>query len=208
MMEQVEVIGYEPVGKGKIRIAFSNGITCLLYRGEARTYRIQEHAFLSYNDYVSLMTDVVGKRAKKRAMHLLEQMDRTERQLRDKLIAGEYPAECVDAAIEYVKMFHYLDDYRYACTYIEYRKDKMSRGQLSMKLMQKGVSKEWIDRAMEECNEEEETGQIVALLQKKHYDAKACDQKEFMRIYQFLVRRGFKSNDILKCMKQRELFEL
>lgn len=201
-MDSVDVTGYEPVGKGKIRVKFSDGTICLLYRGEARTYQIQEHASLSYEAYEKLMTETIGKRAKKRCMHLLEQMDRTEKQLRDKLEAGEYPARCIEDAIAYVKSFHYLDDYRYACTYVQYRKERMSRGQLTQKLMQKGVSKDLIVQAIEEYDAEDETEQIMALLEKKHYDSSACDQKEFVRIYQYILRRGFKSNDILKCMKK------
>ena len=111
-MDSVEVIGCEPVGKGKLRVKFSDGITCLLYRGEARTYRIQEHASLSYRQYEDLMKNTLGKRAKKRTMHLLEQMDRTEYQLRDKLAQGGYPAECIDDAVAYVKEYHYLDIFK------------------------------------------------------------------------------------------------
>jgi regulatory protein len=200
-MDNVTVTGCEAVGKGKIRVTFSDGITCLLYRGEARTYRIQEHASLSYQQYEALMTQTIGTRAKKRTMHLLEQMDRTEKQLRDKLAAGEYPERCIDDAISYVKKFHYLDDYRYACTYVQYRRERMSRGQLTQKLMQKGVARDLIARAIGEYDAEDETEQIRVLLEKRKYDPQNCDRKEFMRIYQYVLRRGFQSSDILKCMR-------
>jgi regulatory protein len=200
-MDNVVVTGCEPVGKGKIRVTFSDGITCQLYRGEVRAYRIEERTSLTYQQYEALMTETLGKRAIKRTMHLLEQMDRTEQQLRDKLAAGEYPERCIEAAIAYVKSFHYLDDYRYACTYVQYRKERMSRGQLTQKLMQKGVARDLIRRAIEEYDAEDETGQIRELLAKRHYDPEDCDQKEFARIYQYILRRGFRSSDILKCMK-------
>ena len=86
-----------------------------------------EGAFISEADYEKLITEVVGKRAKKRALHLLEQMDRSERKLREKLTQGGYPDCCVDAAIDYVKSFHYLDDYRFASTYVRYHQDSLSR---------------------------------------------------------------------------------
>lgn len=77
----------------------------------------------------------------------------TEQQLREKLKQGGYPQACIDLALEYVKSFHYVDDYRYACTYINYRQDRMSRYQLKVKLYGKGVPGEVIDRALEECYE-------------------------------------------------------
>ena len=111
---------------------------------------------LSDEEEHQLIYEVVGKRAKRRTMHLLEQMDRTEQQLREKLKQGGYPQACIDLALEYVKSFHYVDDYRYACTYINYRQDRMSRYQLKVKLYGKGVPGEVIDRALEECYEGDE----------------------------------------------------
>ena len=135
---------------------------------------------------------------------LLEQMDRTEQQLREKLKQGGYPQACIDLALEYVKSFHYVDDYRYACTYINYRQDRMSRYQLKVKLYGKGIPGELIDRALEECYEGDEQEQIIRLLEKKKFDAQNSDPKEFTRVYQYLMRRGFRSNDVLRAMKSKQ----
>ena len=45
----------------------------------------------------------VLRKAKLRALHLLEYMDRTEKGLRQKLEQSGYPTEVVDEAIRYVK---------------------------------------------------------------------------------------------------------
>lgn len=140
-------------------------------------------------------------RAKKRALHLLERMDRTEHQLREKLMASDYPEEVVEEAIEYVKSFHYLDDERYAQTYTRYKKDKMSRQQIKQKLMMKGVSREIVSGAIEEEYDVDETVHIRSILEKKHFSNETADEGEFRRVYNYLLRRGFRSNDILKEMK-------
>ena len=165
---------------------------------------MREGSTLSDEEEHQLIYEVVGKRAKRRTMHLLEQMDRTEQQLREKLKQGGYPQACIDLALEYVKSFHYVDDYRYACTYINYRQDRMSRYQLKVKLYGKGVPGELIDRALEECYEGDEQDQIIRLLEKKKFDAQNSDQKEFTRVYQYLMRRGFRSNDVLRAMKSKQ----
>ncbi len=58
--------------------------------------------------------------AKKKAMALLKYMDRTEWQLRDKLTSKGFSEEAVEEAVEYVKSYHYLDDYRYARHFVEF----------------------------------------------------------------------------------------
>ena len=104
------------LGKGRLRFHLDNGTELVLYRGEAKQFRMREGSTLSDEEEHQLIYEVVGKRAKRRTMHLLEQMDRTEQQLREKLKQGGYPQACIDLALEYVKSFHYVDDYRYACT--------------------------------------------------------------------------------------------
>ena len=151
-----------------------------------------------------MIKEVIGKRAKKRAMHLLEKMERTEKQLRDKLLDNEYPESCIDMAIAYVKSYHYLDDERYACNYVRFAQEKKSRQRIKQDLMQKGIGRDLIEYALEEEFESDETQKIQELLEKKHFHYGDTDQKEFQRIYNFLLRRGFRSSDIIKEMKQNK----
>lgn len=200
----IYVTEYESLGKGKLRIRFDNGAELSLYRSEAKQFQLAEDAAIEDSAYRRLLDEVVAKRATKRAMHLLERMDRTEHQLREKLKTGGYPEECIDAAVEYVKRYHYIDDLRYACTYVRLSQERLSRLQIKMKLAQKGIDRELIERALEEEYEAEEIEQIRRLLEKKNYTGEAADEKEFRRTYQFLLRRGFHSSDILKAMNESQ----
>ena len=202
--EQIEVVSFEKLDKGKRRIRFENGEYCIVYYSEIRGMHIEEGGSIAYETYEQIFRDIVGKRAKKRALHLLEQMDRTEQQLREKLKASEYPERCIEEAIAYVKQFHYLDDERYAETFTRYKKDKMSRQQIKQKLMMKGVSRDIIANAIEEEYDVDENIHIRSILEKKHFSSESSDEGEFRRIYNYLLRRGFRSNDILKEMKHME----
>ena len=181
----------EAVGKGRYRVKFDTGVTCLLYRKEMSSFSIKKGKEITAQQYQELLEEVVGKRAKKRALHLLEQMDRTEKQLRDKLLANEYPQSCIDGAIAYVKGFHYLDDSRYASNYVRFSQEKMSRVQMKQKLMQKGIASSVIADAIEEAYVADEMEQIMALLRKRKFVPEEADEKEFQRTYQYVMRRGF-----------------
>lgn len=197
----VAVNNYEALGKGRYRVAFDNGVSCILYRSEAAQLSIEAQCSLTDENYDYLINEIVGKRAKKRAMHILEQMDRTEHQLREKLARGEYPQECIDSAVEYVKKYRYLDDERFASSYVRYHQEKLSRQQLSVKLTQKGVSKDIIAEALEMEYEADDGEKIRNLLSKRHFDPDNTDRQENNKIYQYILRRGFKSSDILKEMR-------
>ena len=193
-MQELLVTEVIPREKGRTSIRFDNGMEVLLYKGEVRKLGLQEQTVISREKYDEIIYEILGTRAKKRAMFLLERMDRTEHQLRDKLMQNRYPAVCVDLAIDYVKKYHYIDDLRYATNYISYQK-------LKIDLLTKGIDKNVIEQALDEAFDSDEQIKIRQLLEKKHYDPKECDRKEKQKTYQYLMRRGFKGSDILHVMK-------
>ena len=200
-MNDVTVVAFGQLSGGKRRLQLDNGEIWVLYRGELRECALSEGTRLSLAQYEQIRHEVIGKRAKKRAMHLLEKMDRTEQALRKKLLEGEYPEDLVEEAIAYVKSFHYLDDERYADCYVRLHGESKSRGKLLMELQQKGVDRELADRVLEQYEEaRDETQMIRLLLQKRHYDPKTATVQEQRRMYGYLVRRGFQSTDIRRLL--------
>lgn len=200
-MQELLVTEVIPREKGRTSIRFDNGMEVLLYKGEVRKLGLQEQTVISREKYDEIIYEILGTRAKKRAMFLLERMDRTEHQLRDKLMQNGYPAVCVDLAIDYVKKYHYIDDLRYATNYISYQQKRKSRQKLKIDLLTKGIYKNVIEQALDEAFDSDEQIKIRQLLEKKHYDPKECDRKEKQKTYQYLMRRGFKGSDILHVMK-------
>lgn len=138
--------------------------------------------------------------ATRKAMSLLLRMDRTEKNLREKLREKEFSEEEIEEAVRYVKSFHYLDDERYAATYIRAHEGDKSLLRLRQDLSRRGVEKDLIDRMLAEVYEGDEEAQIKALLQKKQY-SQDLERKEKERIYAFLLRRGFPSAKILRAMR-------
>lgn len=207
-MAELQIVAVVPREKRRVMIRFDNGTEVTLYRSELRglpfaesNLLMQEGSYVPDNLYQKILYDIVGVRARKRALFLLEKMDRTEYQLYDKLLQNGYPKECVDAALEYVKSYHYIDDLRYARTYVRYHQQKKSRQRLKMDLIKKGVAKYIIEQALEEEFASDEREKIKELLEKRRYDAISADAKEQQRMYQFLLRRGYKSSDILGVMR-------
>lgn len=202
---QLTVTSVTPSEKGRATVCFEDGSEITLYKGEIRKLGLTEGAVISEEVYDTILKGVLGTRATKRAMHLLERQDRTERQLYEKLKQNGYPEVCILQAIEYVKSYHYIDDHRYAANYIRCHQEKKSRQRLKIDLQGKGIAKEIIEDALEEEYCTDECRKIQELLQKRHYSYENTDRNEQRKHYQFLLRRGFCSHDILKVMKSEEI---
>ena len=75
------------------------------------------------------------------------------------------------------------------------------RDRLYNDLRQKGISTDVITRSLEEEFFSDERQQIMDLIEKKGFSADTADQKEYRKMYQFLMRRGFKGADIMAVMR-------
>ena len=141
------------------------------------------------------------RRARHRALHILERSDRTEQELRAKL-ERNYRAEAVEDAISYVKQYHYLDDRRYAVNYLNSRGRVKSRRQVEQELLyKKGISKGILEEARTEAEPQDEREQIRRWMEKKQIHPETADPNELRRFYLFLMRRGFRSEDILSELR-------
>ncbi len=176
-----------------------------LYQKEVSAFDLREGQELTGEISAEIFNELLPKRCRARAMYLLEQMDRTEVQLREKLRQSYYPQAIIDDAIEYVKGYHYIDDLRYARMYLRDHASSKSMRQMKQELYKKGISKEITEQAAAEAAEDEEfpneETQIRALLKKRHYDPATKDRKEQQRIYAYLARRGFGSSAIRHVMQ-------
>ena len=187
----------EAVTKTKYKVFLDERFAFVLYKGELSRYHIEEGAEITREVYEKIRTEVILKRAKLRALHLLNAMGRTEEQLREKLKQGHYPEDIVEKAIDYVKSFGYIDDSAYARNFVESRKGKKSKKEIYALLCQKGLKSEEIEAAFEECYEKEDTkAAIESILRKKKYDSETADRVETQKILGYLTRKGFPYEDI------------
>ena len=195
----------EPVTKTRYKVYVDGQFAFVLYKGELSRYHIAEDSELEEKTYQSIRKEIILKRAKLRAMHLLNDMGRTESQLRTKLLRNDYPSDIVEEAIAYVKSFGYINDAEYTRSFIENRKEKKSKKEIYATLCQKGLPKDLIETALEECYADDDSiAAIEAIVRKKKFDPKSTDYKEMQKMMGYLVRKGFRYDDIRQVIQVSE----
>ena len=142
------------------------------------------------------------KQAKAKALYLLNVMDRTEEQLRVKLLQKGFCEETVEQALEYVKSFGYINDNGYAERFSRGKQSTKSKKEIYAALCQKGLDKEKIEQAMEMCYEDySETETIRKLVEKKHVSIIEATELEKKKIFDYLSRKGFRYEDIRQVIQ-------
>ncbi len=198
------VTDIEEISKAKSKIYIDGEAAFALYRQEIRNLQIVKGSELPDEVFHHIMDELLVKRAKLRCMNLLKSRDYTRHQLEVKLRQGFYPETVIAAAIAYVEEYGYVDDLRYASSYIGYAGASKSKKQIENELIKRGVSSCDIAEAyaaysaenISACEEE----LIEKFLTKKHYDRNAATADERRKIIAFLYRKGFSLDKIYKAV--------
>ena len=184
--------------KKRSEVLTDEGLRFVLYNTEISKLKLAENAEIPEEIRAEILTVLLPKRAKLRAMNLLKARDYTESRLRQKLIEGGYPEETVEEALAYVASYGYVDDARYARSYIRSRMSAASRRRIETDLLQRGIDAEVIQAAFEElyadellAGEDPELSQIRRQMEKKHIDPETATWEEKQKFLASMARRGF-----------------
>lgn len=144
-------------GKGKRYKVYSDSdFLFSLYGRELKEYHIAENVEVSESIIAEILEDIIYKRARERALYLLESRPYTCSMMRDKLVSGDYPAEIADQVISFLQKYHYLDDMAYIRMYVEAYSKSKSKKQIQFDLQKKKIAKNLIDEYMSLQNYSEE----------------------------------------------------
>lgn len=137
---------------------------------------------------------------------LLGSRDYPERRLRTKLEDAGYPSSIIEDCITKLKEARYLDDERYAQTYVRSYIHSRSCMRIRRDLLERGISEEEINRAFavieEETDPEEaQLVQIRCLLKKRGYDPGEADYAMRQKTMAFLHRKGYETDLIRRAME-------
>lgn len=144
-------------------------------------------------------------RAKYAAFFYLGRNALTEHQLREKLQRKEYSPEIIDKTLEYMLELGYINDRDYAERYtkdaVNFKKHGMMR--IKLDLRRKGIDPDLIDEVLEEL-EIDTTDALNHLIEKKSAGLDLKDRKHKARLVNFLLRRGYKYDEINTALREME----
>lgn len=136
------------------------------------------------------------------ALSLLERCDRTAAEMRRKLREREYSLEDIEKTMEFLEEYRLIDDGEYARRYIRTHSGRKSVRRLRLDLEQKGVGRELIDEAMEDCPVDEDA-QIAFWIRKKGYvPGDTLDRDQYRKLTASLARRGYSYESIRRALCQ------
>lgn len=189
-----------PVDKRKCKVFLEGDFAFVLYKSEAARFHIEEGNDLPAKTYEMIEEEILLKRARDRALYLLQSQGRTQAEMIKKLKDDGYSQSVTERVLSFLQEYHFIDDNAYTENYIHVNKGGKSKRQITYELQQKGVDRDQIRQMLEENPvDEEET--VRALLKKKTGGRIPEDKKEIQKLAAFLGRKGFSFEVISRVLR-------
>jgi regulatory protein len=140
------------------------------------------------------------------ALKMLAGRELSESQVRQRLARRKYDGDEIDQAIARLKANGHIDDAR-AAAVIARRETTVRRrgkGRVSSRLRAAGIAPATADRAIQQTFQEVDADALLAASRERRLRGRTRidDDKEFQRLYRYLVGQGFEPDRVLARLRQ------
>lgn len=171
-----------------------------------RKYNIAKGMELSEEEADRLIYENDLRRARERALYLMESRDHSYRELFDKLEKNYSEDICFEVCNSLAEI-GVINDRRYAeklCRQL-FEVKKLGRYRVKQEMRLKGLGSEIIEEAMENFSEEDEPFERLEKLVEQKYERYLTDRKGVEKVKNALARKGYSFGEIKEVL---DLYDL
>ncbi len=163
-------------------------------------FQLREGMELSGEQLGQLASACLMWQIRKKAVELLSRREHSRHELRLKLLNRSYPAALVEPVLDEMEQRSYLDDRRFAETWINsrLRRNPEGRARLSAGLAARGVSRDIIDDALRFAD-------CTAALEQVYEKLSSRPSMTKEKLLRALMRKGFSYAEIQRMLVRRGL---
>ncbi len=164
---------------------------------------------LTQEELSELMERSDARRAREKALYLLEHRSHSKRELTEKIARTAASREAAQAAADRLEEIGLIDDKAFAESYARelFLRKRFGALRVRQELSRKGIDRELIDQVMAPYLEEDTGEENIALVLAKRYPLWREDEKVRRRAVAALQRLGYSYGQIRAVMGQPEEME-
>jgi regulatory protein len=140
-------------------------------------------------------------------LKLLARRELSEAQVRQRLARKKYDPDQIDEAIVRLKESRAVDDQRVAAAIARTETTVKRRGRLRVRrqIEQAGIAPAVASRAVDDVYEDVDPDALIqsALAHRLRGRETVADEKEFQRLYRYLIAQGFEHDRVMTALRPR-----
>ena len=192
-MSKITNITVQEKNKNRCNIFIDGDFFIALSKELVYKYSLKEGLELEDSQIAEIRLESEKSDALSKAINYVSKSLKTKKQVVTYLTGKGYSLQTVNYCIDKLKEYSYIDDFEFAKRYIEFNSNNQGKHLLSYKMMMKGVSKQLIESAFEECGvNSKENALSVA---EKRLKNKDITNELLSKTYRYLISKGFSYDD-------------
>ncbi|MFU0825153.1 recombination regulator RecX [Clostridium sp.] len=152
-------------------------------------------------------------KGKNYALKVIEKSYKSKKEMEDKLLNKGYGEKTVIRIIAFLKEYNFINDEKYAETFIKEKLSSNGKNKIKYLLLKKGISEDIIQNKLNSIKEDDEKAHALKLAEKKYVSlikSESSFEKIYKKLGDYLVSRGY-DFDIVKStlnevIKREDLF--
>lgn len=188
---------------GRCTVIFDNGEEFEFSKEELCAFHISPQKTYSENQLAAILDKVTCERAKEKVIRYVTFSKKTGRQVFDKIVNLGFETDIAEQLVQELTEKEYIDDREYCRSYVRQAigTKAYSINRIKMELRQKGVGEAVIEEVLNEFSADD-TNAARTLLNKK---LRAGGEKDYNKLYSFLMRKGFSGETVRKVLQETEI---
>ena len=147
---------------------------------------------------VDMIFDSEKQSAFNKTANYMKSSIKTVKQIKEYLNKKGYDEAVINAVVEKLKEYKYLDDSQYVTAFVNTNKSKYGVRKLREKLKQRGVA----DANLSVLDDYEEDVDALKKVAEKYMSHKEKTPENYNKLYRFLAMRGYNFDDINACVNE------
>lgn len=171
---------------------------CFVYDSDIKRLKLDVEKEIDDAKIIAFRRDYLYKRAMSKAVNSIKFSDKCENDIKIKLKELYFDSDIINTTIIKLKEYGYLDDLRYASSYIRRNINKKSKKSIIYELHNKRIASDIINQAfnMQDLPDERET--VLAILRKRYTRDDVINNTD--RVKAYLSSKGFSMRTSIECI--------
>lgn len=187
-MKRITAITAQKNNKTRVNLYLDNKFFCGMELITVMSERLKVGQTVSEEQLENIIFKAEYSLALNKALNYISKSMHTKSQLVKYLNGKQYSKKIVDAVMDKLTEYGYVDDLSYASQFAELKKQNSGKRKIAFELKQKGVDNKFIDEVLDKIEDESEACLRVA---EKYIKGRQVDLKLRQSAYRYLVSKGF-----------------
>lgn len=187
-MKEITAITAQKNSKTRVNLYLDNKFFCGVELFTVMSHRLKVGQQISEDKLEEIVFEAEYSLALNKAVGYISKSMRTNKQIEKYLKDKKYSDKIVNAVMDKLNEYGYVDDMAYATQFAEFKKSGSGKRKIAFELKQKGVDNKLIDEVLDKIEDEREACLRVA---EKYIRGRSIDLKLKQSAYRYLISKGF-----------------